>query len=346
MNKLLAPGIFRSFLAMVVVLHHFWVISFGGWAVYVFFILSGFWITEVWVHKYSRQPRPYLRFISNRYVRLVPVYLACFFIAAIVLRFTSKDYSILHEQAQHPLWWIKLVAIVPAASHAAFLPPLWSIVVEMQFYLIAPLLIWMATYLTPAGEPQKFTRKQALAFAIFLPLMFYSLNIFLESKVAFLPGFLFCFLLGILTSTSGYKPGKKIALVSIGIVLLTALLSLMVPALHQLFGPDAARTSNEYWYLMNRYACAVLGLVTVPYIAYSVRLPSQGLDRELGNFSYPLYLFHFSVVFLFDNVGRLAKLPYWPRTAAALLVVLIGSLAVYWIIDRPAEKWRRKHLEA
>jgi len=344
MKKLLSPGIFRFFLALTVVLHHLWVISLGAWAVYVFFILSGYWIAEVWVNKYSQQPHPYLHFISNRYARLAPVYLVCFFIAAAVLHFSTTDYPGLLEHLRDPVWWIKLATIILAATHATYLPPLWSIVVEMQFYLLAPLLVWLAARLNSAGQPSSFLMPRTAALIAVVSLLVFSLHTFLESRGTLLSSYIFCFILGILTSTSGYKPGRKLALASIGIILLTALLSLIRSDLRLLFGPDAARTSNEYWHLMNSYACAVLALVAIPYMAYSVRLPSSGWDRELGNLSYPLYMFHFSVIFLFENVSRLASLPFVPRTLMALTVIAIGTLAVYWLIDRPAEKWRRKHL--
>lgn len=345
MDKLLAPGIFRLFLAYVVVFHHLSVISFGGWAVYVFFILSGYWITEVWVKKYSHLSWTYLRFEASRYMRLAPVFLVCFLIAMVVLRLTSQHFTAYAEPAHHARWWWELVSIIFAADHNLFLPPIWSIVVEMQFYIVAPLLIWMAMKLANrSGQPVRPVTRGVITLGLVAATLL-SIMSFLESQDAVLNCYIFCFLMGILISTTGYCPSKKVALASIGLMFLLAALSYVSQDVGNIFGAEAGRTSNEYWHLMNRYACAVLGILTVPYVAYSVRVRSGKVDRELGNLSYPLYLFHFSVVFLFENLTKLAYLPHAVRVVLSLVVMTVGTLAIYYVVDRPMENLRRKWFE-
>ena len=43
-----SPGTFRLLLALLVVLDHFTGIMVGRAAVYLFFVLSGFWIHRMW----------------------------------------------------------------------------------------------------------------------------------------------------------------------------------------------------------------------------------------------------------------------------------------------------------
>jgi peptidoglycan/LPS O-acetylase OafA/YrhL len=73
----IGSGLFRLFLASLVVLHHSFPLRLGAWAVYAFFILSGFWICQMWFRKYSQTRTPFLTFLVSRWWRLAPVYMVC-----------------------------------------------------------------------------------------------------------------------------------------------------------------------------------------------------------------------------------------------------------------------------
>ena len=66
----LGPGMFRLLLSLLVVLHHSLPLRLGTWAVYVFFILSGFWICRMWRQRYAETQSPYLTFLVSRWWRL------------------------------------------------------------------------------------------------------------------------------------------------------------------------------------------------------------------------------------------------------------------------------------
>ncbi len=339
MDKLLAPGIFRLFLAYLVVLHHVSVISFGGWAVFAFFILSGYWITEVWRVKYSRMQQPYLQFIASRYLRLLPVYLACYFCSLLILKLTVADYT-----AHNATWWLKLVSIVFADVQAFFLPPMWSIVVEMRFYLMAPLFIWLALKVAKQGNPPVPPMLLAVFTAGLVVIILLSLKPLTHFSAPAVSKFLLYFVLGILINTTGYQPTRKIALISIATLFLAAALTFVSEFMKNVFGPESVRPTDGFWVLMSHLFSGGLAVLTVPYIAYSVRVRGDKLDRELGNLSYPLYLFHFCIVFLFNNVPQLDRLPFVQRVSLSLLLMTAGALVIYWLVDRPFEKWRKKSL--
>src|SRR5688572_22326912 len=71
-------GIFRFLLAALVVLFHFgglsWIV--GRIAVYAFYCISGFLIFQVLDRVYLNEPRGPGRFLTNRFVRLAPLYVA------------------------------------------------------------------------------------------------------------------------------------------------------------------------------------------------------------------------------------------------------------------------------
>jgi peptidoglycan/LPS O-acetylase OafA/YrhL len=340
MDKLLAPGVFRLFLAYVVVLHHLSIICFGGWAVFVFFILSGYWITEVWLKKYDRMKHAYLQFVVSRYLRLLPVYLSCFLSSLMILKLTVADFT-----THYATWWLKLVSIVFADAHTFFLPPMWSIIVEIKFYLLAPFLIWMVLKVVRRDDPRARPVVRGFLAVVLIAIALLSLKPFLHFSNPDVSGFLLYFLLGILINVTGYLPSKKVAVASLAAVFLVAALSFISDEVKNVFGPEPERSVDEFRILLRHYLSGSLAVLVAPYVAYSVRVRSEGLDRELGNLSYSLYLFHFCIVFLFNNVPQLAHLPVALRVTLSITAMSLGALAIYCLVDRPMEKLRKKWFE-
>lgn len=127
------------------------------YAVDVFIILSGFVIFEL-----LSRGEDYGVFIVRRFFRLFPVFAVCF-LFALVLRgvlhihdevafgFVGnrplKPYLVAHATMLHGL---VPEQILPESAEA-ILPPAWSISLEWQFYLVAPLLFWFV--LRPGWKP-------------------------------------------------------------------------------------------------------------------------------------------------------------------------------------------------
>lgn len=132
----------------------------GEYPVDVFVILSGFVIHKLW-HD-SREP--YRVFIARRFLRLWPAYIVCI-LAALALRPLLEDthlhsplgdstyiaHRIAHWNVEELHYWKHLATHLPMihgavpetllpGSASAILGPPWSISLEWQFYLIAPLL--------------------------------------------------------------------------------------------------------------------------------------------------------------------------------------------------------------
>jgi peptidoglycan/LPS O-acetylase OafA/YrhL len=135
----MGPGFFRLFLSFVVVFHHSFPLRLGAWGVYVFFILSGFWICRMWRQRYAWTHHPLLTFIISRWWRLAPVFLTCT-VLSVASGFFLSDAGAL-QRASHPIWWVRQLLIAGSNQVGTNLPPTWSLDVEMQFYLVAPFLI-------------------------------------------------------------------------------------------------------------------------------------------------------------------------------------------------------------
>ncbi len=116
----------------------FWMAS--GWiAVEVFIILSGYVIALL----IETQNEPYGVFIIRRFFRLAPVYYLLLAVGvAIALKQNlygdrTWSYLLLHLTMLHGM----VPTEVLPNSQVAFIAPAWSISLEWQFYLIAPLVL-------------------------------------------------------------------------------------------------------------------------------------------------------------------------------------------------------------
>jgi peptidoglycan/LPS O-acetylase OafA/YrhL len=138
----------------------------GRWAVDVFMIISGFVIFFV----LDRQQESWPAFLVRRFFRLFPLFIVLFLTAIAVCALTSWNLALLGkywapDQLQYmrgllDSWWqnihwhlpVHLLMIHGALpqsllpeSPGAFLVSAWSISLEWQFYVVAPLAFFLAT---------------------------------------------------------------------------------------------------------------------------------------------------------------------------------------------------------
>lgn len=168
----------RGYLALIVVLFHslqasgYWSLPLGisnfingEVAVQVFIVISGFVITHLLVTR----DEPYLPYITRRFFRLYPVYLLCCVLGVMAFpawvhvsdhlpwrnqpecseyfRYIDEIYTQhVHFLADHAIAHaVMLHGLLPSEilhrAAVTILSPAWSVSLEWQFYLIAPLII-------------------------------------------------------------------------------------------------------------------------------------------------------------------------------------------------------------
>jgi peptidoglycan/LPS O-acetylase OafA/YrhL len=130
---------------------HNWIWSQAGiWAVNIFVLLSGYVITLLLL----RKKETYRKFIFRRFMRLYPVYGVCLIAMLFILPLASgmvPQNATIDANNEHYFWlaiWLHLglfhgVEVVPLIQHT-ILPPAWSISLEWQLYLLAPVLAFCA----------------------------------------------------------------------------------------------------------------------------------------------------------------------------------------------------------
>ncbi len=125
-----------------------------SWAgVDLFFVLSGFLIGGILIE--TRENRDYFsRFYIRRIARLMPIYLLVIGLYALALPVADSiapdgETMLFYRASDIPLWsYIAYAQNLFMAGQNTFGPewlgPTWSLAVEEQFYLVAPLIIFFA----------------------------------------------------------------------------------------------------------------------------------------------------------------------------------------------------------
>lgn len=340
-------GFLRYFLASLVLVSHLGHtvldgINPGVSAVVVFYMLAGHVVAGLW-QKWHALPGAMGRFYADRLWRVMPQYaLAC--LAAALLWKAGAQSPFLAQQQPGPLHWLAQITIVPlayymytGADNFVLLPPAWSLGVELQFYVLAPLVV-----LAPMR--------------LFAVVMAASLGVFLAAQAQWLnpdhfgyrllPGVLFLFLTG--AALRRHNMPKTLAVLWVGMcvylgfiweqppvpyrrdVALGFVLGLPLLALLQYRGSHAGTFALAA-------ACPPAPtLLPMP----SWRSALQALDRLLANASYGVFLWHFPVLWAM----ALARWAPASRTKGELLAVWLLSTAcalmAHYAVERPL--WHRQ----
>ncbi len=131
---------------LVVVYHNFGFINvfFFGWlGVDLFFVLSGFLITDILLKTVGE--KGYLKnFYIRRVLRIFPLYYLCLILFLIVLPKTTIQLDVQYY-VDHQIWlWTYLqnwIYTFQSPGQTNALNHLWSLAVEEQFYLLWPLAV-------------------------------------------------------------------------------------------------------------------------------------------------------------------------------------------------------------
>lgn len=325
------PGFLRLILAALVLVQHFSSLDYGGWAVFVFFILSGYWVSRMFMGKYRHGRAPWRSFVLNRYLRLLPVYLACLGIAA-----TAYSYAqMLPDFARSPAWWLRALPIVGSFGQPLLVGPFWSLDIEFQFYLIAPLLVVLMHQL-PLRQATLATAVFALASVGFC---FAGWTEIASAKPKIVLYFLGFFLGGIAIHRLGYAAGRRAAILSATALVACAASLTAYPGTRGIF----VALLDAKLLALNPGISAIGAFVSLPLVSYLVARKSSPLDLHFGNFSYALYAFHIvpSTIY-YALYGHLPSSMRHGPLAVAFTAAIAGSLLVYLFIDRPFENLRKR----
>jgi peptidoglycan/LPS O-acetylase OafA/YrhL len=328
------PGAFRMVLAALVAFAHTAGPFVGRPAVYVFFVLSGYWITRMWQERYAHTRAPYFTFVVSRVWRLLPIYWLCYVIALVVAwgthRYGAAEWAVASDWG----WRLRAVCLLGSGGAADFRPlgSAWSLDYEMQFYLLAPLLVLLVPRLNERG------RVLGLGLCAALCVVFMLGFHFLPAWVFHYMGF---FGIGMVAHLARWRPGTRLVKASMWAFAM-ALLVLTVGFAAKLVTGAAWTEWLAGWL---HWRDALVALLAVPLALDSCHRRSDARDRALGAASYPLYLVQDVVDAFFELTFHGVSM----SMKVLLLPVQWGGMALLaWLIwravDLPIEKVRQTWL--
>jgi peptidoglycan/LPS O-acetylase OafA/YrhL len=320
-------GLLRFFLATMVLISHMG-ITLGGLnpgvaSVVVFYLLAGQVIFRLWHRQAHLPPGPRAWwFYRDRLWRIGPMYGFVLLIGLLAWLAGGNAYFI--SATPQPIDWLNNILVIPlnyymfnGSDTFTLLPPAWSLAVELQFYLMVPLLMARNSFLAAAW---------LASVAVFILAQTPLLNTDIYGY-RLLAGVGFVFVCG------GWlaAPGRYE---------LNRLVQLAVPAL---------------WLGMGVYILALIALPgsREPFnlevaLGFFAGLPAAAMlskwqprgfidraQRLAGTLSYGVFLAHFPVIWLFE-----LWLPVW---SSSVIAVMLGSTAValtgHFCVERPL--WAR-----
>ncbi|GAA1936725.1 acyltransferase [Streptomyces durmitorensis] len=307
----------------------------GHTGVALFMVLSGFIFTIGTLGKDIR----YGRFLGNRVLRIFPLYMAL-----IILGVGA------HKQGAN------LLAVVQSLVGLGNLPGSldlgavsrmwWAIAVELQFYLLFPLLSRLLTKHGPLA-----LYKLLAAITVIRTLVWASAagSINVNSMLYYsLAGRIDQFLLGMMAAWLFVHHRKRFqGPLKVGIS--TALATGAIWAFNQTHSFHEGHATRLLWVDIEGTLWALVVLTYVATVS-STGLVSRGIAK-FGEMSFSVYLLHYMVVTMFisrrwwiELTGRPVLDAFITTTAAVLPITLAAAVVTFNGIERPFLRWRRAYL--
>ncbi len=288
----------------------------------VFFIVSGFLIGGAFQRSESTS-----EFAFNRIKRIFPGLWVAYLLAVMVILYFGVEF----EGAEFMVWSASQITVFQSYD-PEFLttfgagkmnPPLWTILVELQFYIMTPFLCMLVT------------RKKPWVFIfIFIFLLLMKLgNNYLHIEGGILGKalnqtlfpHLYLFLMGICISYSD----KFVNVFLREKVLFWIAIYAVVISVAGAFGLEV----RSNW--QNPIVSAVLGM-----LALSFALSNVGIFKRVNpsfDISYGIYIYHYIFINIFIVMGWMF---IWEYLLGLVMAVIAASLLSWYLVEKPALSMR------
>ncbi len=316
----------------------------GYYAVFSFFVLSGFLMTTIMQDSYGYTLNGIKSYALNRFLRLYPSYWLAIAISILVIFYCGPAFVSLYKtEIRLPQQTTEIFAnltmifpaIIPHSIQPRLSPPTWALTVELCYYVIIALgaskslrncWIWFSasvvyvvlTYINHMGWDYRYAAIPAgsLPFSVGALLYFYknAINDFLKNKI--------------------------LAPISSWIILSFYLAnSFIFTVLAILFKSNMITTIGLYLNI------PITCLVIIRLYYSGLTGLSKNIDKKIGDFSYPIYLLHWQIgalasfIVLHKPVTG-SSLPSLLSFSVAFIFVIIASSFIIYGLDPFIEKIR------
>ena len=320
-------AIFRFYLACAVVVFHLYgsiAPQSGTQAVFLFFLVSGFLMTQLLEETYKGR---YREFLKNRVLRIYPTYFFAVFAGLLVVLSLPVESRVINPALQLPpdlKSWVKNIFIFGLfGENERLVPVAWSLNTELNFYIT----FLVISFLT--------LRIRLVLLIAFIPLPF--IYVFLDkgfyghyfgSGIAFSIGALF------------YIFRDKVLFpfsLQVSALLMIPIIMFVIP-----YALDfkSAEIKGIGWSLH------VLILI-VAFVAFELFLNKgaspryMAISKFLGDLSYPVFLLHWPSSVLTFHLFSIEKNTLM-HLVIAFVITLLLSMVVYFAVERPIMTIRSK----
>jgi len=308
-------------------------------AVQVLLVISGF-VVAYTLRKTWVSPREIFWFLGRRIVRLIPPYWVTIGVIILVDILCQRIWN-LTSPFDGPLSLRRVSAhltlMQDVLGHEALSAGIWTICIEMQFYVVAVLAWGVAQRIAPRPVTNEPRPSVWGLLAVFVPAAFASLFYWRpdEATSPYVIHFLWMFFLGMVTWWTLDRTVPTfifVAIIAVGVVELR-------------FSFEELRFQNEWWI----YNTVALTTAVAIFAAGRLNRMQVWLNwrwlQYLGRISYSPYLIHFPVCHLIMSAGWkwFNETPSPVQADAILLASLLASILaahfVYMFVETPANRW-------
>jgi peptidoglycan/LPS O-acetylase OafA/YrhL len=350
----------RGLAALTVFLFHGWLYtmpqpdasnrsSFGDYAAHelrlglvLFFVLSGFLLSRPWFAAAleGRRAPDLSRYVRSRVARIAPAYYAALIGSIALLWGLAGAPGVrLPPAGELPLFFI-FGQNFSASSVMKLDPPMWSLAVEVGFYVLLPFIGWLAVRLPPKRRMQALIPLALLVLGVAYNWAIAGRGLSMtwtKTLAAMLPYFAVGMLGALAVHARTIGPRARPALLAGGmaLVLADAAVKAAVPA----YGVDVGDTFSIWRDLPSGIGFAIV-IATVAATPSSRLLGNRAM-AWLGAISYGFYLWHVPILLFMRGHGLLPLDPVLGTLAAFGPVFAVSSLS--WIaLERPLIEWARR----
>lgn len=333
-------GLLRTILAINVVAYHILKVpAIGPYAVYSFFILSGFLMTMIMQTTYGYTFFGFKNYISNRLLRLFPIYWILMLVTFLMLYFIGSEIAQeFHHSLRIPSSWQELIAntlmIFPGLMEypTRLLPATWALTIELFFYLLIGLgisknrnitLVWFISSIIYMGLLMYFTKAIA-----------YDYGSLLTASLPFsLGAFIYHYKQSLYSLLNKYIPLK----ITLPLFVVNLALSAFLP----IFGPEIFNWKIGFIFeTLNIIftTCLILQLEKI-----KAKKDWVDFDKKIGDYSYPIYIFHWSAAFIIFWLLTVQGIQL--STANNNIVLFVGAMLISYVIGTFVNTLNGRYIE-
>lgn len=341
-------GTFRTLLSILVTIGHlFGPVQLGIYAVFGFYILSGFLMTTIMHESYSYTFEGRKKYLINRFLRIYPTYWFTILISICIFIFLGDDISSYSTRMYLPnsfISWIGNILLLFSSNiKPHFSTPAWTLTVELFFYLAICCgiskskkitLAWLTcsliyTVYLLITEPNHWQARYS-------PIQAASLPFSIGSSIYYYQEYLKYFLEKIYLN----KP-----LLWFAMIILNFRISFFLEK----------QCNINFLFTFGMYINLIIMVFAITsLIDKSFPLTSESLDKKIGSISYSIYLHHLQIgallyVLYFKNIigepvtyERLMTWGGFMFLISSLVVIILLSFFVVWLIDDRVDILRKK----